>query len=733
MPDRETDHTLDAKLRAVPVPDDLAGRLRGIAALSDEELDDRLQSVPVPIGLLQRMKQEVADELLDQQIRDVPLPPQVVPRARVIPQRRRRSRIGRLALAVSLLIVVGAGYFGAIGGLLTFVRPKPQEPIALVIIDQGPLKIVSPPEESVRIVPSLDHLDGSSLSASEASDEPGIPLLQVVDTPVAGPAGQLFAEINDAWNPWDNWLLMRWGVLGYSRHQDDALPDLKTLSAPTARGVEAPLVRAFDREFLYSRGVHPPVLTSVERSASAITAPLCTDTTSVSVARQMIAQDRLPNPEQVRVEDFLAAIDYEYAPAEPGQLAIRTAAGPSVFNPSAAGMLQIGVKAGVPRSRTLPATHLVVALDISASMGWEGRLDMARRGLRKMLRHLGPDDCFSLIVFNDEPFRVVEEGRRGDAEELVGILERLEARGGANLGAALQAAFTAAIGTQSASPVARRLVLITDGGFALGTSESRAIEGMLGEAAHLDFRFDVFDLGGGAELDEAFAEVTGVTDGMIRAVQSGEQICWSLVETLTGDPSLVASEAKLHVEFNPKAVAAYRLIGHEATSVGGLLPASVESDLRVGQEATVLFEVWLYPNDEDDVASARLQWNNPDSGEPQRARTQRISRIQFATSFEGSAICLQAATIAAETGEILRQSFNFAVPSPGVYRYRPKPRNLQEVLAITRHVNPRLRIRPDFRRLVSLLESARRITVERRTGLTKAGTRGIIGGHWRGS
>ena len=108
--------------------------------------------------------------------------------------------------------------------------------------------------------------------------------------------------------------------------------------------------------------------------------------------------------------------------------------------------------------------------------------------------------------------------------------------------------------------------------------------------------------------------LTRVTDGFVRSVQSAEEIQWSLVETLTGDSSLVASEAKLNVQFNPKAVAAYRLIGHEATAVGGLLPAAVESDLRVGQEATVLFEVWLYPNNEDDVAVVRLHWTAPDSG-----------------------------------------------------------------------------------------------------------------------
>ena len=111
-----------------------------------------------------------------------------------------------------------------------------------------------------------------------------------------------------------------------------------------------------------------------------------------------------------------------------------------------------------------------------------------------------------------------------------------------------------------------------------------------------------------------------------------------MVEALTGDSSLAATEVKLHVDFNPRAVAAYRLIGHDSTAVGGLLPAAVETDLHVGQTASALFEVWLYPNDEDDVATVRVQWSDPAEGKSRQAGPQRVSRLQFATAFEGSAL-----------------------------------------------------------------------------------------------
>lgn len=733
MSDSYSDEKLDARLRAVPVPDDLPARLRGIAALTDEELDARLRDIPLPLGLTERVKRAVADDETDRQLRDVPLPPQIVARARNIPLLRHRSWVGRLAMAASLLIVVGAGYFAALGGILSVFRQEQPEPISVVLIDQGPLKIVGRLDDSVAITPTPILVDPGDTRDDPVRREPEFALIRTIDSLEPGPVGELFEEMGNVWRPSDNWLLLRWGVLGYSSHETELLPDLKTPTVPIARGIEAPLARNFDRDFLFGRGVHPPVLLAMDSSANSVIAPLRTDTSSLDLTRRLVAEGRLPDPDQIHVEHFLAAMDYHYAPAEPGRLALRTAAGPSAFNPNSAGLLQIGVKAGVPDQRTLPATSLTVVLDTSNSMNWEGKLDRARRGLEDFVRHLGPDDCFSLIVFNDEVFHLVDQAGRKDADQIVGVLEPLRARGGANLGGALQQGIASAIGYPLDSRAAHRLVLITDSASALGRDESGTIEDMLRETARPNFRFDAFDLNGGPEVDDTLVNLTRVTDGLVRPVQSAEEIQWSLVETLTGDPSLVASEARLQVQFNPKAVAAYRLIGHEAIAVGGLLPAAVESDLRVGQEATVLFEVWLYPNDEDDVGVVKLRWSDPRNGRPHRLPERRISRIQFATSLEGAPICLQAAAVAAETGEILRQSFDFAVPSQNVYHYRPKPRSLEQVLSTARQVNPRLAERADFRRFVSLVERAGRITVERRTSLARAGTRGIFGGRWRES
>ncbi len=704
-------------------------RLQAIPEMGDAELDWQLRDVPLPEGLLVRVQRIVDDEALDDWIRDLPSPALVLARSHNIPYRRRSSRLARWTLAASLLIVVSAGYFSALGGLLRAMRPPQSQPIALMVIDRGPLGLDVPPEEAVAIslgppaVPQGD-LPDSLVMAAEPME-----LLPVVDRLTLGPAGVLASELGRSWNPTHNWLLTRWNVLGFSQPEETSLAALALIPAPTATGWELPLRREFDREFLFSRGTHPPVLTSLGKATWDFVAPLNTGTASWDRIRRAIMAGRLPGPEAVRVEDFLAAVAYPLPAVPPGDLGIRVAAGPSVFNQHPAGLLQIGVKAGPPAVRALPATHLTVALDLSPSMEWDGRLDQARQGIIRALDHLEPRDRFTLVVCGESPFVPVREARLEDADRVIESLEQLRPAGGADISAALQLAVAATLEVDSDAGLAKRLVVITDSRPEFSAQSTETARQLLQAASQWRFRLEVLDLSEGD--DSAWSDLAAAGGGQFRRVRDAGEIRWALVEALTGEPSLVASETRLQVRFNPRAVVAYRLIGHEATGVGGTLPGSVEADLHVGEQASVLFEVWLYPNDEEDVGFVNLQWTEQPSGTSRRRGPQRISRVQFAASWEGTALALQQAAVVAETAEILRQSFGFDVPNPGAYRYEPKPGKLDEALQRSRQVSPQLGRRSDFQRFVAWLERSRPLVEDRPPAQARSGARGIVSGRWK--
>ncbi|MCA9267519.1 MAG: DUF3520 domain-containing protein, partial [Planctomycetales bacterium] len=182
-----------------------------------------------------------------------------------------------------------------------------------------------------------------------------------------------------------------------------------------------------------------------------------------------------------------------------------------------------------------------------------------------------------------------------------------------------------------------------------------------------------------------------------RLVQSDDpqRILTTLASAIIGGSPVLAEDATLRVKFNPQSVRAYRLLGHEATTLGGMAPAEIESTLLAGQSATALFEVWLTDSGPADVADVEVQWRTP-GGDAQRRR-QEVRRVQFVPSFREAPLALQAATIVAEGAEVLRLS-PFA---------EGRDLDLDAVLALAEEVNPRLQQRDAFVQLVELFERAK--------------------------
>ncbi len=725
------DKSLDGKLRDVPVPAGLSSRLRGISRWDDRHLDAWLCDVPAPPGLGHRLRQIVDDQRLDDRLKDVTLPSVVVARARIIPHRRVRSRIGRFMLAASLLIALSIGTAGWLGGVLWLVRPVDRPQLTLMVMDRGPLHLNSPSPSDARIVAGSGWNDPPDVPAWDGSSTDDLPLMLTTDRVVMGPAGRLIHEWGSEWDPNTHWVRLRWPVFGYLHPEPSSMPDLERVELPEPRGMPISLAREFDREFFFSRGASPPIVNRPNSDTRRVTVPLSARTSSWERLRQNVQRERLPPTDRIHVEDFLAALDYRLAAPDPGQLALRSAAGVSVFNPRPAGLLQVSVKAGTPRVWPRSATHLTVALDASASMDWDRRFAVAREGIVQALAQLRPEDRFSLVVFREEPQLLVSQASSDDLQTVFATLDGLEPAGGANVGEALPRGIAAALETDGDRTIERRLVLISDSPALLNPKAAAGIERLMQDAAA--FGFDVLDLSDQEEADPQLERFVYTTGGNFHRVDSSADVRWALLDSLRGSANLVARQAELTVDFNPEAVAAYRLIGHESPNATSYGTATMTADLREGQELTSLFEVWLKPNQVDDVAVAQLRWR--DAKDDQRGGTEsiRISRVQFSTSLEGCAVSLQQAAIVAEAVEVLTHAFNFDVVGDDRYRYSPKPRNIRHVLLAVEQANPQLRDRPDFQRMLSFLTRANRIASDRPLAATRSGQRGMVAGRWRES
>ena len=565
MFDEYSDHLLDSRLREVPLPEGLVAQLREIGQWSDDELDRRLGDVELPLGTVAGIKRAVGDVIVDEQLRDVELPVNLPARLRTVPQLRSHRRLSRWAVAAALMIICGGVYVAAVARLLDNMRPRPASDDAFVAIELPPSITAGFSDQAAieQYSPFQQQLSTSPLE----TDEPPIELVQFPGPPQYGIAATLWNELESGVLRDDDLVRLTWGRHTFTHHADDDQPPLDLAPVPVTGGIDPPLVRGFDRTFYFNEGVHPFVNPESHRSLRVSRPPLWTSTAGIEQTRHLLSQGRLPTPADVRVEDFLADLSCHFPAPQQTSVAIRTAAGPAPFGNDGATLLQVGVKASMLPRRNREGIHLILAIDHSAGMRWQGKIEAAREGVRRALAHLEPGDRVSVVAFNESiVFSAEELSATTATADLVPLLRELAPRGGTNLSLGLQTAVSLGLGPQS-SRLAPKIVLITDGPAALPEPVLHQVDAMLEAAAADGARLSIIDLGDSAADDARFRQMADRGQGEFFHAADSQQIRRRLVETLLGSRSLVAADVRLQVTFNPQTVGAYRLLGHERTTL----------------------------------------------------------------------------------------------------------------------------------------------------------------------
>jgi Ca-activated chloride channel family protein len=424
--------------------------------------------------------------------------------------------------------------------------------------------------------------------------------------------------------------------------------------------------------------------------------PLEVNTRSYDLSRQWIERGERPPPRQLHTEELLAAIDYSFPPPKRGPVALHVAGGPSPLAFGRGRLLQVGLRARDVPAGDRPSTHLIFAVDASSSMGEGGRLGLVRRALSDLGGSLDADDRASLVVFRERAQSMAEQIGPDAWGQFVAAVDSLDPSGSTNVAAGLRQAYVVAHHRFRDGDGARRVVLLTDSLGPLDAVTAERIHARLVEAAGRGIVLHVIGLGPTTWEEEPtgiLARLASAAGGRAHQTSDSEGIGRALREVLSGKPQLVASGLRLEVTFNPKSVAAYRLLGHEI----GDVPAELEADFYAGQSATALYEVQLRPNRGKLVAEVEATWRDPATGRP-ASITRRFRRGQFAGSLVDAPLSIQAATVVAEAAEILRGS-PFVGP-------RPNPRSLAPVLHRARQLDTRVRDEPTFAEFVSLLERA---------------------------
>ncbi len=690
-----SDPWLDARLRNVPLP---AGMLARLNQLAKDPGDDATKAAgsesaggpklyrpnqPVPIG------PGLSDDQMDMALVDVPLPLGMRKRLERISLEPRPRIAGRhMAIAASVLLAMGVGYFSRSIFLGTDTSDVPGEMIADVEPDRG-AEIAGADTDDV---PDDDTLLADDEFVIHPSiDELRWEIMKLANEHIASP-DQILSPSSPAERP------NKESIFGLDR-VFDGLPELDRVDAgELSRGIEPPLTPGYDIRFLARHGQHPFVVPAAHKELQSLKVPLVTSSASYQHAWQALVLRKLPAASDVRVEEFLAAVDYDFPPAAPGSLALCTAAGPSPFAEPGTGvcLLQVAVQAGplVPQLR--PETLLTVVIDTSTGMRREGRLAMARRALGDLASQLTSTDRLTLVATSGDARLLVEAAGSDQLSSILAAIQSLEPERVTNPGAGLEAAYQATLRRQFADGETRRMVLVTGGLADLSDAAIGRIETLVADAAGKGVTLHVLQVGAiVAERDQqALHRISASGGGHVLKVDDADGARFALLETLTGRNQVVAREASMRISFNPQAVAAYRLLGHEKVALTGSTAAPSAVEMRAKEAATALVELRLNPQGGDELASIELTWKDAASGE-QRSAQQQITRQQIAKSFAEGPPALQSATIVAYAAEVLRGSY-----------FTAGNKSLGPVLDLAAQASPLVVDRPEMRVFLSFVGQA---------------------------
>ncbi|HEV8631958.1 MAG TPA: von Willebrand factor type A domain-containing protein [Thermoanaerobaculia bacterium] len=435
---------------------------------------------------------------------------------------------------------------------------------------------------------------------------------------------------------------------------------LSPLLASTG-GTAEPNDQPYGDMFFRSYGVNPFVETDEDALS---TFGLDVDTGSYTLASAYLRDGHLPPTEAIRVEEFVNAFRYgDAAVDDRADFTLRAEGSPSPF---AAGaryrLLRFHLRARTVDPAERPPAILTFVVDVSGSMAREDRLGLVKRALALLLDQLRPGDRVGLVVFGSQGRVLLPH--TADHERLRAAINELEPEGSTNAEEGLRLAYDLAAQARREGAI-NRVILCSDGVANVGATGPDSILARISEEAKRGIELTTVGFGMGNYNDVLMEQLADRGNGHYAYVDRIDEARRVFVEDLTGTLQTIAADAKVQVEFNPRVVERWRLLGYENRDIEDerFRDDRVDAgEIGAGHEVTALYEVKLRPllrRGGPVVATLRLRYRPVGANGPGPVveTAHELRARDIARSWEKASPGLRLAAVVAELAEVLKKSY----------------------------------------------------------------------------
>lgn len=402
------------------------------------------------------------------------------------------------------------------------------------------------------------------------------------------------------------------------------------------------------------------------------------DRAAYSNMRRMLNSGQLPPKDAIRIEEMINYFDYDYKqPTGKDPVSFQTEISDSPWNKGLK-LLHIGLQAKKIPTDNLPASNLVFLIDVSGSMSDFNKLPLLKQGFKLLVDQLRPKDHVAIVVYAGAAGMVLPSTSGKEKTKIKEALENLQAGGSTAGGEGIKLAYKIAL-ENFIKGGNNRVILATDGDFNIGNSSEADLKTLIENKRESGVYLSVLGFGMGNYKDNKMETLADKGNGNYAYIDDLQEAQKTFVSEFGGTLFTVAKDVKLQLEFNPKYVKAYRLIGYEnrrlnnedfnddkkdagdmgsghtVTAIYEIIPAGIESqylgkvDPLKYQESKNLSNV----GNSNEVLTIKLRYKLPDE------KTSKLMEevvYDTLTSFDKTSDNFRLSASVAEFGLLLRQS-----------------------------------------------------------------------------
>ena len=284
---------------------------------------------------------------------------------------------------------------------------------------------------------------------------------------------------------------------------------------------------------------------------------MTTSNASMGIVFNQIRSGRRVNMDEVRIEEVLNYFEYEAEAPEDAKFSICTELMEKKGNKK---ILFIDAQAAREKKEH---QNIILLLDTSGSMDDDN--EVTQEAVATVFSKLKAGDRVSLVTYSTKDHTWLKGFEIKDSrskEDLMGIVLGIEITGCTYGSAGIETAY--AIGEKYYKPDwNNQVILITDGDLNFGITDKHGLKGLIEEKKKSNLFLSVIGAGLYNYKDDNLEVLSKHGNGTYCVVNNLDDVDESVNRRFIALTNIVAKDVKAQVEFNPRFVKSYRLLGYE--------------------------------------------------------------------------------------------------------------------------------------------------------------------------